>query len=132
MHQIEGCGVVVSGGSGGGCAGNFQVVPPLPVHHHHHHLCQAAPVTTTTTTVPALETPDESDVSISGSFNPGIVREKASSLTLPDQKLHYIRKGSSNPFLNTENMNFNKQGKISQSETKNDFTKKNMNQSKTF
>ena len=34
------------------------------------------------------------------SFNP-IIREKAASLTLPDSKLHFLRKGSSNPFLTT-------------------------------
>ncbi|KAH9413417.1 Membrane metallo-endopeptidase-like 1 [Dermatophagoides pteronyssinus] len=46
----------------------------------------------------------ESDISITTTtneeFNP-IIREKASSLTLPDLQLQFLRKGSSNPFIMT-------------------------------
>lgn len=49
-------------------------------------------------TVTTIETP-ESDILSSG-FSP-VVREKASSLTLTDSKLQFLRKGSSNPFLTT-------------------------------
>lgn len=38
---------------------------------------------------------------MSAGFSP-VIREKASSLTLPDSKLQFLRKGSSNPFINTK------------------------------
>lgn len=47
------------------------------------------------------ETPELDLFSPGYGFNP--VREKAASLTLPDPKLHLLRKGSSNPFLTTSN-----------------------------
>lgn len=47
------------------------------------------------------ETPELDLFSPGFGFNP--VREKAASLTLPDPKLHLLRKGSSNPFLTTSN-----------------------------
>lgn len=48
----------------------------------------------------AIETPELDLFPPDFNFNP-VVREKAASLTLPDPKLHFLRKGSSNPFLTT-------------------------------
>ena len=60
--------------------------------------------TTTTTTTTTMAMTPESDISITTNeeFNP-IIREKASSLTLPDLQLQFLRKGSSNPFIMTTN-----------------------------